>query len=82
MLTGAPLTLLEQYHKDGNANLNHIVTGGETWVSFVNVQTREQSKQWIHTHSPKKPKKFKQTSSASKKADGNCFLRQERSVDG
>jgi hypothetical protein len=44
--------------------LNHIdrVTGGETWVSIVTVQTKEQSKQWMHTHSPNKPKKFKQTS--------------------
>jgi hypothetical protein len=44
---------LEQYHKDGDKFLNHIVqvTGDETWVSFVNVKTKEQSKQWMHTHS-------------------------------
>jgi hypothetical protein len=38
---------LEQYHKDGDEFINHIVrvTGDETWVSFVNVQTKEQSKQ-------------------------------------
>jgi hypothetical protein len=24
----------------------------------VNVETKEQSKQWKHTHSPNKPKKF------------------------
>jgi hypothetical protein len=43
--------LLEQYHKDGDEFLNHIVrvTGEETWVSFVNVETKEQSKKWIHT---------------------------------
>jgi hypothetical protein len=35
----------------------------------------------MHTHSPNKPKKFKQTS-ACQKADGNCFLGQERNVDG
>jgi hypothetical protein len=28
----------------------------------VNVETKEQSKQWMHTHSPDKPKQFKQTS--------------------
>jgi hypothetical protein len=28
----------------------------------VNVETKEQSKQRMHTHSPYKPKKFKQTS--------------------
>jgi hypothetical protein len=28
----------------------------------VNVETKEHPKQWMHTHSPNKPKKFKQTS--------------------
>jgi acyl-CoA thioesterase len=28
----------------------------------MNVETKEQSKQWMHTHSPNKPKKSKQTS--------------------
>jgi acyl-CoA thioesterase len=32
----------------------------------VNVETKEQSKQWIYTHSPNKPKKFKQILSARK----------------
>jgi hypothetical protein len=52
---------LERYHKDGGEFLNHIVrvTGDETWLSFMNVGTKEQSKQWMHTHSPNKPKKFK-----------------------
>jgi hypothetical protein len=48
----------------------------------VNVETKEQSKQWMHTHSPNKPKNFKQMLSACQKADGNCFLGQEKSVDG
>jgi hypothetical protein len=39
-------------------------TGDKTWVSFVNVETKEQSKQWMHTHSPNKPKEFKQSFSA------------------
>jgi hypothetical protein len=52
----------EQYHKDGDEFLSHIVriTGYETWVSFVNVETKEQSKQWIHTRSPNKPKFMQQ----------------------
>jgi hypothetical protein len=59
---------LEQYHKDGDEFLSHIlrVTGGETWVSFLNVETKEQSKQRMHTHSPNKSKKFKQPLSARK----------------
>jgi hypothetical protein len=36
---------LERYHTGGDEFLNHIVqlTGHETWVSFVNVETKEQS---------------------------------------
>jgi hypothetical protein len=48
----------------------------------MNVETKEQSKQWMHAHSPNKPKKVKQTLSACQKADGNCFLQQERNADG
>jgi hypothetical protein len=34
----------EQYHKDSDEFLNHIirVTGDGTWVSFVNGETKEQ----------------------------------------
>jgi histone-lysine N-methyltransferase SETMAR len=72
MLTGArktqrmvsALTFLEQYHKDGHEFLSHRTSNRwwnlglicECWI------TKEQSKQWMHTHSPNKPKKFKQTS--------------------
>jgi hypothetical protein len=48
----------------------------------MNVDTKEQSKQSMHTYSPKKSKNFKQTLSACQKADGNCFLGQERGADG
>jgi hypothetical protein len=47
----------------------------------VNVETKEQSKQWMYTHPSNRPKQFKQTLSACYKADGNCFLGQERSGD-
>jgi hypothetical protein len=37
----------------------------------------------MHTHSPNKPKMFKKkTLSVCQKADGNCFLGQQRSADG
>jgi hypothetical protein len=54
------LVLFEQYHKDGDEFLNHTVwvTGDETQVSFVNAETKQQSKQWMQTHSPNKPKMF------------------------
>jgi len=37
------------------------MTGDETWVQFVNAETKKRSKQWMHTHSPNKPMKFIQT---------------------
>jgi hypothetical protein len=43
-----------------------FVTGDETWVQFVTTEKKEQSKQWMHTHSPNKHKKFKQTPSNKK----------------
>jgi hypothetical protein len=62
------LSFLEQYKKDGDEFLSHIVqvTGDETWVSFMNIIAKEQSKQRMHKHSPSKPKKFKQMLSASR----------------
>jgi hypothetical protein len=56
------LTLLEWYNKEGNEFLSDIVrvTGDETWLPFGNVETKEQSKQWMHSHSQNKLKKFKQ----------------------
>jgi hypothetical protein len=75
------LTFSEQYHKDGDKFLSHIVTGDETWVSFVNVETKEQSKQSMYTHLTNNLKQFKQTS-ACQIADGICFLGQVRSADG
>jgi hypothetical protein len=32
----------------------------------VNVETKEQSKEWMHTYSPNKSKKFRQTLSSRK----------------
>jgi CRISPR/Cas system CMR-associated protein Cmr1 (group 7 of RAMP superfamily) len=51
-----------------NEFLSHIVqvTGDEPRISFMNVETKEQSKQWMHTYSPNTPKKLKQTLSARK----------------
>jgi hypothetical protein len=36
------LTYLERHHKDGDEFLSHIVrvTGDETWISFMNVETK------------------------------------------
>jgi hypothetical protein len=44
--------------KDGDVLLNHIlsVAGDEIWVSFLNNEIKEPSKQWMHRNSPKKTK--------------------------
>jgi hypothetical protein len=73
---------LELCHKDSYEFLNHItqVIDDETWVSYVNAETKEQSKNLMHTYLPNKLNKFKKKS-ACQKADGNCFLGKERSAD-
>jgi hypothetical protein len=56
------LAFLERHHKEGNEFLSHIVrvTGDETWVSFMNVETKDQSKQWmICSHSYTHPHKYR-----------------------
>jgi preprotein translocase subunit SecE len=74
-------TLLQRYHKDVNEFLSHItwVTGDETWVSFVNVETKEQSMQWIHIHQISR-KVY--TNVVCEKSDGDRFAGHERSADG
>jgi hypothetical protein len=53
---GFGFDFLQQYHKDSNDYLNHIVqvTADETWVSFANVEIKEQSKQYGCTYIHKK----------------------------
>ncbi|GBM48072.1 hypothetical protein AVEN_34396-1 [Araneus ventricosus] len=64
---GAALTFLERYHHDGDEFLDKIVTADETWVHYETEETKEQSKQWMHSHSPsRKPVKFKRTFSTQK----------------
>jgi hypothetical protein len=42
-MASAFVDFLERYHKDGDELLSHImcITGDETGVSFVNVETKE-----------------------------------------
>jgi hypothetical protein len=79
---GFGFDFLERYHKDGGEFLSHIVriTGDKTWVSLVNVETKEQSKQLMHTHSPKQAEKVQ--TNVCQKADDSCFLGQDISDDG
>jgi hypothetical protein len=46
----------------------------------MNVETKEQSQQWMHTHSPNNPIKFKQTLFAFQKDNGNCLLGRQKCI--
>ena len=57
--------LLKRYEEEGDAFLERIVTGDETWVHHYEPESKQQSKQWRHFDSPP-PKKFKTQRSAGK----------------
>jgi hypothetical protein len=68
-------------------NPNPVRSHSITWqlgseVECHSIIKSETSIEWMHIHSSDKSKKFKQTLSACQKANGNCFLWQERSADG
>ncbi|UYV85126.1 hypothetical protein LAZ67_X004640 [Cordylochernes scorpioides] len=44
---------LDCHETDGEEFLDSIVTGDVTWVHYNTPETKEQSKQWKHTSSPK-----------------------------
>jgi hypothetical protein len=54
------LNFLERYHTNGDEFLNYIlrVTGGETWASFVNVETKRAAKAEGAQTSTKQAEKF------------------------
>lgn len=60
------IDFLTRYDTEGETFLNRIVTGDETWIAYVNAETKQQSMQWGHTASPSKPKKARQSFSARK----------------
>ncbi|UYV72546.1 hypothetical protein LAZ67_9003640 [Cordylochernes scorpioides] len=56
---------LDCHKTNGEEFLDLIVTGDETWVHYTTPETKDRSKQWKHTSSPK-PLNFEQTLSAGK----------------
>lgn len=74
---GAVLTFFTRYNEEGDAIFDHIVTGDKTWVSYVNVEQKNQTREWSHTSSPCKPIKYGQIYS-NKKITATVFLGQER----
>jgi [histone H3]-lysine36 N-dimethyltransferase SETMAR len=57
--------LLQRYASEGNAFMDSIVTGDESWAHHYEPETKRQSMQWHHLGSPS-PKKFKLAPSAGK----------------
>ena len=56
---------LQCYKTEGEAMLERIVTGDETWVHHYQTETKQASRQWKHKESPT-PTKFKVVPSTSK----------------
>jgi hypothetical protein len=76
-------TFLKRYHKEGDEFLNIIrVTGDETSVAIVNVETKEHSKKSMPRHSLNKPEKFQETLCTRKTTGRQLFQVQERSAYG
>ena len=56
---------LQRCKTEGEAMLERMVTGDETWVHHYQPKTKQASRQWKHKESPT-PTKLKVVSSASK----------------
>ena len=50
---GFALKFLTRYAQEGDEFLDSIVTGDETWVFHHTPESKQQSLQWRHTHSPR-----------------------------
>jgi len=68
---GSALKILARYAQEGDEFLESIVTGDETFVFYHTSESKQQSLQWRHTHSPR-TKKFK-TSISVKKIKASVF---------
>jgi hypothetical protein len=58
-------SFLVHYEEQRDDFLDYILTGDETWVFHHTPETKQQSMQWRHTHSPS-AKKFRTSMSTSK----------------
>lgn len=54
------MSFLESYHQVDDAFLDLIVTGDETWLCHFIPEGKQQSMDWRHPQSPKRPKIVKQ----------------------
>jgi len=69
---------LNRYADEGEAFLDSIVTGDETWVYHFTPESKQQSLEWRHSRSSKKKKV--QSDPVSAQSHGHCVLGPERSA--
>ena len=50
---GSALNVLTRYAQEGDDFLDSIATGDEIWVFHHTPESKQQSLQWRHTHSPR-----------------------------
>ncbi|GFS13471.1 histone-lysine N-methyltransferase SETMAR [Elysia marginata] len=62
---GMRTQLIERYNAEGEAFLQRILTGGESWVHHYDPQSKAPSIEYRHKTSPS-PRKFKVVASARK----------------
>jgi hypothetical protein len=55
----------DRYGNEGDAFLDRIITGDETWIHHYDPDSKRQSMEWKHPQSPTK-KKFKSQPSTGK----------------
>jgi len=77
---GSAMKFLTRYALEGDDFLRSIVTGEETWVFHHTPESKQQSLQWRHTHSPRN-KKIQNFNFSLKKHDVR-FLEQNRHSPG
>ena len=63
--------LLQRYRHEGDDFLLRIVTGDESWFHHFEPETKRQSMEWRHLHSP--PKKKAKTVPSAAKVMGTVF---------
>ena len=69
---GSALKFLTRYAQEGREFLESIVTGDEIWGFHHTPESKQQSLQWHHTHSPR-TEKFKTSISVKKKNMASIF---------
>jgi len=77
--TDSSREFLQRYADENDNFLDSTVTGDETWAFHFTPETKQQSREWRHSSSPK-PRKFK--TKVCRQTHGNCVLGSKGSIVG